>query len=77
MDDPHRQEMAKELLERVRTRTEVSRAIGILQVWNACDRRTASYDLRDGREHRDDAQRMIAVVDAAADGSSDPDTRWD
>jgi citrate lyase beta subunit len=69
--------MAKELLERLRTRTEVNRAIGILQVWNACDRGRAVEHLRVDREYRGQARRMIAVVDAAADGRTDPDTRLD
>jgi hypothetical protein len=68
------------LLERVRTRTASNRAIGILQVRECCGRQQASDDLRDrfSRGGDDsDAARMIASIDADAEGTADPDARWD
>lgn len=79
MNDLHGQEVAREILEQVRTRAVVNKAIGILQVWQACDRRQATNDIHDPQGSRGlhgEATRMIAIVDATADGTTDPDTGW-
>jgi hypothetical protein len=68
------------LLARLRQRAAVSEAVGILQVWHACGQQQARADLY--AEFRasgpsGEAARIIAVVDAAADGRADPDATWD
>jgi hypothetical protein len=67
-------------MERLRRRAELNNGVGIMQIWNECGRQQARADLvaEHGQAGQDaEAQRVIAVVDAAADGRSDPDARWD
>lgn len=77
---PHGQEQAaRRLLERTRQRAARNEAVGILQAWQACGRQQARDDLDDahGLAGPDaEARRVIAVVDAAADGRADPDGDW-
>lgn len=77
---PHSEKSARSLLEGVSARTASNRAIGILQVRESCDRQQASDDLRDrsARSGDDsDATELIASIDEDAEGTADPDARWD
>jgi hypothetical protein len=68
------------LLEQLRAHGAVDEAVGILQARRACSRRQAREDLglrRGAAGMGAEARRMIAVVDASADGQADPDARWD
>jgi hypothetical protein len=77
---PHGQEQAaRRLLERTAQRAALNEAVGILQAWQACGRQQARDDLdhAHGLAGQDaEARRVIAVVDAAADGRADPDGDW-
>jgi hypothetical protein len=79
--DQHRgEEPACRLLDQMRLRTALNEGVGILQVWNACEQRQAREQLLtdNGSSGQDaEADRMIAVVNAAADHSADPDANWD
>jgi hypothetical protein len=77
---PGRQRAAQLLLWELRRRSALSEGVGILQVWQICGSRQARTDLLAEHGRRDqnaEADRMIAVVDAAAEGRSDPDVSWD
>lgn len=70
---------ARRVLARVTLRTTLNEGVGILQAWNICEQRQARDELlaEHGRAGQDaEAQRMIAVVDATANGRADPDARW-
>ena len=74
-----RERSARDLVERLRLRTTLSEGVGILRTWRLCEQQQARDDLH--AEHGDagqdaEARRMIAVVDAAANGSADPDATW-
>jgi hypothetical protein len=71
---------ARRLLDRLRQRTVLSEGVGILQTWHRCGQQEARDDLRavHGRAGQNtEATRMIAAVDADADGRADPDGRWE
>jgi hypothetical protein len=75
-----REQTARDLLERMHRRATLSEGVGILQVWRPCRQQQARDELY--LAHGDagqgaEARRMIAVVDAAADGRADPETAWD
>jgi hypothetical protein len=75
-----REAAAGRLVERLLLRAELNNGVGILQVWNVCGQQQARTDLvaDHGQTGQDgEARRMIAVVNAAADGRADPDARWD
>lgn len=75
-----REESARRLLDRMQLRTALNEGIGILQVWNACEQQQARAQLLadNGASGQDvEADRMIAVVNAAAENSADPDANWD
>jgi hypothetical protein len=75
-----REESARRLLDRMRLRTALNEGVGILQVWNVCEQQQARDQLRadNGAAGQDaEADRMIAVVDAAAENRTDPDANWD
>lgn len=75
-----REETARRLLDRMRLRTALNEAVGILQVWHVCEQQQARDHLLtdNGAAGQDaEADRMIAVVDAAADNREDPDATWD
>ncbi|WP_290056841.1 hypothetical protein [Amycolatopsis solani] len=74
------EEAARRLLARTELRAAANEAVGILQVWYACRREQARDELdvtgtAAGQEV--EARRIIAVVDAAANGRADPDAGWD
>ena len=71
---------ARLVLERLNRRVALNEAIGILQVWRGCGRHQARRDMhaRHGAAGQHvEATRMIAVVNAVADGRKDPDLRWE
>jgi hypothetical protein len=73
-------EMALRVLDRVRRRTVLGEGMGILRAWRGCDSQQARTQLHDGHGELGqdrEARRMIAVVDAAAEGTADPDASWD
>lgn len=72
-----RAESAWRLQERMRLRTMLHEGVGILRVWHLCGQQHASdqLDVPEGRDA--EAARVIAVVNAAADGRADPDATWD
>ena len=75
----HREESARRLLGRMRLRAALNEGVGILQVWNVCEQKQARDQLLadNGPSGQDaEADRMIAVVDAAADNRADPDATW-
>lgn len=79
-DRHRREESARRLPNRIRLRTALNEGVGILQIWNACEQQQARDQLRtdNGTCGQDaEANRMIAVVDAAADNRADPDAAWD
>jgi hypothetical protein len=72
-----RAESARRLQERIRLRTALYEGVGILRVWHTCGQQHA-HDQLDVPEGRDvEAARVIAAVNAAADGRADPDATWD
>jgi len=78
--DREREAAARRLLERLRQRVVLSEGVGILQTWHLCGQQEARDDLRavHGRTGQNtEATRMIAAVDADADGRADPDGSWD
>ncbi|SES19001.1 hypothetical protein SAMN05216188_12592 [Lentzea xinjiangensis] len=78
--DPWREAAAQRITERLRLRAGLSEGVGILQVWNDCCQQEARDRLLASHGHGGqdaEAARMIAVVDAAADGRADPDAGWD
>lgn len=77
--DAWRAASARRLLARLALRTRRNEGVGILQAWHICARQQARDELAEhGRAEQDtEAQRMIAVVDATANGRADPDARWD
>jgi hypothetical protein len=78
--DRAREAAARRLLERLRQRVVLSEGVGILQTWHLCGQQEARDDLRavHGRAGQDtEATRIVAVVDADADGRMDPDGRWE
>jgi hypothetical protein len=80
MPNQHRRdESAHRLLDRMRLRTSLNEGVGILQVWKVCEQQQAREQLlADNGASGQDAEvdRMIAVVDAAADNRADPDATW-
>jgi hypothetical protein len=75
-----REAAARRLLAGLRRRAALHNGIGILRVRNVCSQQQAHDDLaaEHGRSGPDgEARRMIADVDAAADGRADPDAGWD
>ena len=72
-----RAERAQLLEERMRLRTALHEGVGILRVWHLCGRQQArdQLDVPEGRDVA--AARVIAAVNAAADGRADPDATWD
>jgi hypothetical protein len=78
--DTDREAAARHILERLRQRAELDKGIGILQVLNLCGQQQARADLaaEHGRSGQDrEARRVIADIEAGADGQADPDARWD
>jgi hypothetical protein len=78
--DRWREETAGRLLGDVHRRASLGEAIGILQVWRDCGRQQARDDLHTdhGTSGQDnEATRVIAVVNATAQGRADPDATWD
>ncbi|GAB3158442.1 hypothetical protein [Amycolatopsis sp. NPDC004378] len=74
------EEVARRLLTRTELRAAENEAVGILQVWHDCRREQARDELdvtgtAAGQEV--EARRIIAVVDADANGRADPDAGWD
>ncbi|WP_191257715.1 hypothetical protein [Amycolatopsis oliviviridis] len=68
------------LLDQMRVRATVNRAVGILQVQRVCGREEARDHLRDSLEQAVcsvKAARMITIVNATAESRADPDVRWD
>jgi hypothetical protein len=79
-DPESRQETAARLLGRMRQRTALNEGIGILQTWNDCAQQQARDQLladNGATGQNAEADRMIALVDAAADNRTDPDAGWD
>jgi hypothetical protein len=79
-DQPPREASACRLLTRLRHRTALNEGVGILQVWNTCEQQQARDQLLadNGTSGQDaEASRMIALVNAVADNSTDPDAHWD
>ena len=78
--EEERENAARSLVERVRRRAELNEAIGILQAWSGCGEQQARSDMHAHHgisgQHVE-ASRMIAVVNADADGRADPDVRWE
>lgn len=75
-----RQAAARRLLTGLRQRAALNEGVGILRSWHLCGQQEARDDLRaeHGRTGQNtEAIRMIAAVDADADGRADPDDRWD
>jgi hypothetical protein len=75
-----RERAARHLLEQLRRRAVLSEGVGILQVWRLCEQQQARHELH--AEHGDAGQgaeacRLIAAVDADADGRADPDATWE
>jgi hypothetical protein len=63
----------------MRLRTALNEGVGILQVWQVCEQQQARDRLLtdNGTSGQDaEADRMIAVVNAAADNRADPDATW-
>jgi hypothetical protein len=78
--DSWREASARRLLTRLRLRTALNEGVGILQTWNLCEQQEARAQLlsEHGSAGQDaEADRMIAFVNATADGRTDPDARWD
>jgi hypothetical protein len=78
--DRWREDSARRLLDGVHRRASLGEAIGILQVWRACGQQQARDDLHTdhGAAGQDnEATRVIAVVNATAEGRTDPDATWD
>ena len=75
-----REAAARSLVERVLRRAELNEAIGILQAWRGCGEQEARDDMHADHgtagQHAE-ASRMIAVVNADADGRADPDVSWE
>lgn len=75
-----REAAARSLVDDVRRRAELNEAVGILQAWRGCGEQQARDDMHAdhgtaGRHAA--ASRMIAAVNADADGRADPDVRWE
>lgn len=71
---------ARSLVERMLRRAELNEAIGILQVWRGCGEQQARDDMHTDHGtagQQAEASRMIAVVNADANGRADPDVRWE
>jgi hypothetical protein len=78
--EQHREKVARRVLHRLRQRAALNQAVGILRVWHCCGEQQARDDMHS--QHRTTGQdvealRMIAVVNAAAEGRGDPDAHWD
>ncbi|HWM06431.1 MAG TPA: hypothetical protein VNP92_29165 [Actinophytocola sp.] len=74
-----RERSARELVERLRLRATLSEGVGILRTWRRCEQQQARDDLyaeHGGAGQDAEARRVIAVVDAAADGQADPEATW-
>jgi hypothetical protein len=71
-----RAERARRLEERMRLRTALHEGVGILRVWHICGQQHArdQLDVPEGRDV--EAARVIAAVNATADGRADPDATW-
>jgi hypothetical protein len=75
-----RAQTARDLLERMHRRATLSEGVGILQAWRLCRQQQARDELyaeHGGAGQGAEARRMIAVVDASADGRADPEATWD
>ncbi|MER7864041.1 hypothetical protein ABTX61_33385 [Amycolatopsis japonica] len=71
---------ARSLVEQVRVRAAMNRAVGILRVWRSCDRDQARDHLRNFSRPAaevSEADRLATIVDGAADRRTDPELRWD
>lgn len=79
--DTERRELAARcLIQRVRRRATMNEAVGVLQVWRGCGQQQAREAMRadHGATGQDaEAVRVIAVVNEAADGRTDPDSCWE
>jgi hypothetical protein len=78
--DSWREASARRLLARLKLRATLNEGVGILQAWNVCPQQEARDRLlfEHGSVGQDaEADRMIAFVDATANGLADPDARWD
>jgi hypothetical protein len=67
-------------LRRLQQRTTLNEGIGILQSWNDCEQQQARDQLitdNGSPGQNAEANRMIAVVNATADDTADPDAAWD
>jgi hypothetical protein len=79
-DQNTRERAAHQLLHRLEQRTALNEGIGILQTWNDCEQQQARDQLRTDNGvtgQNAEADRMIAVVNATADDTADPDAHWD
>ncbi|MBB4912766.1 hypothetical protein [Actinophytocola algeriensis] len=79
-DQAAREQAARRVLHRLQQRTTLNEGIGILQTWNDCEQQQARDQLRtdNGSNGQNvEADRMIAVVNATADATTDPDADWD
>jgi hypothetical protein len=79
-DQDARERAARLLLHRLQQRASLNEGIGILQTWNDCEQQQARDQLRTDNGvagQNAEADRMIAVVNATADDTADPDVHWD
>jgi hypothetical protein len=70
--------MAGRIAHAMADRAAMSEAVGIMRSWHRCDTAQARQNLADnsGADGQDaEAARVAAIVDAQADGRTDPD--WD
>ncbi|CCH31831.1 hypothetical protein ABZ816_25850 [Actinosynnema sp. NPDC047251] len=72
-----REAEARRVVDRMLRRAALHEAIGILQVWNSCGPQQARDDLHHSTSQDTEAHRVIAAVDATADGRDDPDLSWE
>jgi hypothetical protein len=68
--------LAARIVAAVSRRAELEEAVGVFRCWHMCDSGQARQDLVDdgGTAGRDaEAARVVALVDAQAEGRADPD----
>lgn len=78
--EQRREAAARSLVERVLRQAELNEAVGILQVWRGCGEQQARDDMHTDHGaagQQAEASRMIAVVNADANGRADPDVSWE
>lgn len=70
--------MAGRIADALAQRAAMSEAVGIMRSWQGCGSAQARQDIADnsGADGQNaEAARVVAIVDAQADGRTDPD--WD